>query len=397
VLFTRLRLRDIRRRRQASLLLRLALVAVRAARHRRRDVSAGFVRRRDRVLSRSLRQSSERSRQLRQVRKRLRTTLLRLRCLQRDPLQRHAAGARRRVAVLRQLLLRPRFDLLPAPIRRAGLLPADSGTAGLSANVNESTRDSGGLLMSSGKGRHWIPWAWAIVVFAACGGTVVESSDDDDGGPGGGPSPTGGSSGAGAAVGRGGRGAASGASGRGGGPAGGRAGSAGYGGGAGYGGSGPICMDQGCGPSGTRCCQPGTGCGVSGPGPNGGYTCSCIGGIWSCSDPSVGDGTCPPGACSGTGLVCCRGRCVNLQNDPYNCGSCGRFCGGYCDFGSCGPVPCFFTQPLDAGLLCCGNQICGSSADLCCSTQSGGAQRGPYCHTPSAAEPTCPIGCPNCF
>jgi hypothetical protein len=258
--------------------------------------------------------------------------------------------------------------------------------------------------MSSRKGRSLVPWAWAIVLFAACGGSVVESIDDDDGGAGGQP---GGASGSSAATGPGGRGGAVGASGRGGrggggasgasgaGTVGGRAGSAGFGGGAGYGGSGPICVDQGCGPPGYRCCQNRSGCSVSGPG--GGYSCDCIGGIWSCTDPSAGDGTCPFGACSGTGLVCCRGRCANLQNDPYNCGFCGNICPGrYCDYGSCGPVPCYVAPPIDASGLCCGDQICGSAAQLCCNTRTG-PQSIPFCHTPSPAEPTCPIGCPNCF
>jgi hypothetical protein len=71
--------------------------------------------------------------------------------------------------------------------------------------------------MSREKGRDWIPWAWAIVLFAACGGSVVESSGNDDGGAGqSGAGPvSGGASGAGAR-GPGGRGGISGASGRGG-------------------------------------------------------------------------------------------------------------------------------------------------------------------------------------
>src|SRR5687768_5898610 len=109
--------------------------------------------------------------------------------------------------------------------------------------------DSGAKRMSKRMGRRWIPWAWVMVLAAACGGSVVESTGDDDVLDGG--SETGGGLGASGATGRGGGGASSG--GRGGiagaSGVGASAGSAGYGGGAGYGGSGPICMEQGCGPS----------------------------------------------------------------------------------------------------------------------------------------------------
>jgi hypothetical protein len=90
---------------------------------------------------------------------------------------------------------------------------------------------------------------------------------------------------------------------------------------------------------------------------------------------------------------------VNTQNDPNNCGGCGSVCANrFCSFGSCAFArPCYVTTPIDASGLCCGQQICGSSAELCCYNQNGGTQRELFCHTPSPAEPSCPVGCPNCF
>src|SRR5262249_41564539 len=78
-----------------------------------------------------------------------------------------------------------------------------------------------------------------------------------------------------------------------------------------------------------------------------------------------------------TGRMCCGGTCVNLENDPFNCGTCGNtckaptsFCGaGTCQAPACGPaVDCL----PDA--TCCGNTCCGAG-QLCCEQQgpvSGG-------------------------
>lgn len=91
------------------------------------------------------------------------------------------------------------------------------------------------------------------------------------------------------------------------------------------------------------------------------------------------NGTCTP-ACSatnpcGSGRDCCNGRCVDGQNDPANCGACGKACGaqdaccqGACkalnstaDCGACG-VTC------GAGSSCC-NSACTATNSL---TNCGG-------------------------
>src|SRR5688572_18332160 len=54
-----------------------------------------------------------------------------------------------------------------------------------------------------------------------------------------------------------------------------------------------------------------------------------------------GTGACAV-ACT-TGRNCCGGGCVNLQNDPFNCGVCGRRCEGgtpFCGDGTCQQTPC---------------------------------------------------------
>jgi hypothetical protein len=94
------------------------------------------------------------------------------------------------------------------------------------------------------------------------------------------------------------------------------------------------------------------------------------------------------------GRTCCNKVCVNVANDPLNCGRCGNKCDGntpYCD-GSCQATPC--TRPsgnCGQGTTCCGSQCC-SGGQICClveAQQSGFAQ----CATPQGDPPTCPQGC----
>ena len=55
------------------------------------------------------------------------------------------------------------------------------------------------------------------------------------------------------------------------------------------------------------------------------YECVCSGS----DNPYGGSDVCPSGA------TWCGGKCVDLSNDPDNCGSCGKFCGGMCQGGQC--------------------------------------------------------------
>ncbi|MDX2054900.1 MAG: hypothetical protein SFV15_21030 [Polyangiaceae bacterium] len=104
------------------------------------------------------------------------------------------------------------------------------------------------------------------------------------------------------------------------------------------------------------------------------------------------------GACSpacGEARECCGGQCVNLTNDPLNCGSCGHKCTGttYCGGGQCVEPPC--TATCNDGGSCCGSECCGQG-QLCCDPQ-GPLDRGPTCVTPSE-QGTCPMGCaPLCI
>jgi hypothetical protein len=235
-------------------------------------------------------------------------------------------------------------------------------------------------------------------MIGACGGTVIKEGDDGNtggnsgnGGPGGGPNP-----GVGGVGGRTGRGGASGGSGVGGraGYGGGASGTAGYAGAGGYAGS-SSCVDQQCAP-GLTCCNPNSGCAVSSTN-GGGYSCTCASGRWVCSpiDVDAGGGTCGPTGCP-AGLSCCNGRCVNSDNDPYNCGTCGWNCatGSTCLGGQCLPTPC---SAPDASVGCCGASVCGGG-ELCCSVYTGGpgGPQQPACYPVSAAG-TCPVGCPTCL
>lgn len=104
-----------------------------------------------------------------------------------------------------------------------------------------------------------------------------------------------------------------------------------------------------------------------------------------------GGAGCDP-AC-GTARECCTDHCVNLQNDPLNCGACGKKCsGGYCTGGRCAPIPC--NSVCGGGATCCGAACC-AAGELCCDPQ-GPLDQGPVCVAP--VNGTCPMGCaPLCI
>jgi hypothetical protein len=93
-----------------------------------------------------------------------------------------------------------------------------------------------------------------------------------------------------------------------------------------------------------------------------------------------GGGACGAGIVCGAGLHCCSGGCMNLQNDPLNCGACGHRCEGatpMCRGGACGAAACA--------------PACGAGQS-CCDVQGPGPSREPFC----VDGPTCPVGCPLC-
>ncbi|HTU62370.1 MAG TPA: hypothetical protein VMF89_28115, partial [Polyangiales bacterium] len=66
---------------------------------------------------------------------------------------------------------------------------------------------------------------------------------------------------------------------------------------------------------------------------------SCTANTTGCNPPCAGDQTCKAGACAcPTGQSLCSGRCVNVQNNPDHCGSCGFACDAElgCTNGVCG-------------------------------------------------------------
>ena len=90
---------------------------------------------------------------------------------------------------------------------------------------------------------------------------------------------------------------------------------------------------------------------------------------------SGGTGVCTP-AC-GEARNCCGNSCTNLQNDPRNCGQCGRACDQnvLCTGGECISPPCEAT--CEAGASCCGTECC-APGQLCCDPQ-GPVEIGPRC------------------
>jgi hypothetical protein len=92
--------------------------------------------------------------------------------------------------------------------------------------------------------------------------------------------------------------------------------------------------------------------------------------------------------------MCCDGACVNLQNDPFNCGKCGNVCPASapsCFDGTCGHASCDANIFCMGGTTCCGSKCCGAD-QLCCEDQ-GPISVAPSCYTPTKDQPTCPQGC----
>jgi hypothetical protein len=115
-----------------------------------------------------------------------------------------------------------------------------------------------------------------------------------------------------------------------------------------------------------------------------GLTTSGCAGSRSTSDGGSGCSDC------GQERACCDDHCVNLANDPLNCGQCGRACTGdtYCTGSECVPRPCSST--CTSTEICCGAQCC-AAGQLCCDPQ-GPIETGAQCTEPSETG-TCPMGC----
>jgi hypothetical protein len=89
---------------------------------------------------------------------------------------------------------------------------------------------------------------------------------------------------------------------------------------------------------------------------------------------------------------------VSTNNDPMNCGACGKRCEGensFCGGGTCMPAPC---TPNPAAGVCAPNSICCGSAccspdQLCCQENGPVSGGPPSCFTPTPDQKTCPPGC----
>lgn len=114
-------------------------------------------------------------------------------------------------------------------------------------------------------------------------------------------------------------------------------------------------------------------------------------GVTSSSSSTGGPAVCNP-KCT-TGRECCDGQCVNLGNDPMNCGACGTACKGdtpYCD-GKCTKAPCQDGNVCAGTASCCGNTCC--KADELCCRNDGPVSGLPKCFAPTEQQKTCPQGC----
>ena len=89
-----------------------------------------------------------------------------------------------------------------------------------------------------------------------------------------------------------------------------------------------------------------------------------------------GGKTCQGGACAcPTGQAFCNGTCIDVEDDPENCGTCGRVCditAPFCSNGGCGH--------------CLANEQCKDSGqgDICC---NGGCLAGECCDDTQCTDP----------
>jgi len=134
--------------------------------------------------------------------------------------------------------------------------------------------------------------------------------------------------------------------------------------------------------------------GSAGSGGGGGSDAAAgTGGATAGSGGGGGGGPCSL-ACT-TGRACCGGGCVNLNNDPMNCGACGTRCTGannLCSGGLCVAACAANVATCATGSFCCGTSCC-HTGDLCCEQEGPIAGGAPSCVTPTKDQPTCPQGC----
>jgi hypothetical protein len=101
--------------------------------------------------------------------------------------------------------------------------------------------------------------------------------------------------------------------------------------------------------------------------------------------PTFADaGVCP------SGQVACSSGCTSIQNDPNNCGSCGRKCQGQCQNGSCNDqVGCMGCPPT---ALCCNNS-CIQRDNANCTACGAGCPNGQQCQVDGAGVAQCSSTC----
>jgi hypothetical protein len=107
-------------------------------------------------------------------------------------------------------------------------------------------------------------------------------------------------------------------------------------------------------------------------------------------------------ACENALFSCCDDHCVNLKDDPFNCGVCGNHCSGgksLCSNGECVTPACDSADvcpPTGSGepRTCCGS-VCCKGNELCCEVP-GPIMMQATCVDPTQSEGTCPRGCNAC-
>lgn len=114
--------------------------------------------------------------------------------------------------------------------------------------------------------------------------------------------------------------------------------------------------------------------------------------------PAAAGQTCKNGKCvckpplTTCGKQCVDIKCVDIQKDPNNCGSCGNSCGagGVCAGGKC--ITC-----TGANEILCSGGVCCDTTTHRCSTYGTACVPITTCTTTPPALEDCPFGCPADF
>ena len=96
----------------------------------------------------------------------------------------------------------------------------------------------------------------------------------------------------------------------------------------------------------------------------------------------------PWSACQ-VGRMCCDGACANVQNNPFNCGTCGKVCQSdtpFCYAGTCQKPQCSVTTDICAPDTICCETAAAAPASSAATSRDQWSRIAPVCFTPTGSD-----------